>query len=494
MNLVPFDASQVFIAGRWRTADSGQTLPLINPSDGSELTRIARGNAADIDAAVRAAQVALEGEGGIEGDRAGAWGRLTATERGRILLKMSALVLEQADELARLEALDVGKPLKQGRADAVALARYLEFYGGAADKVHGDTIPFTNGYTALTLREPHGVTAHIVPWNYPMQIIGRSVGAALAMGNACVLKPAEEACLTALAFARIADAAGLPAGALNVVPGLGEEAGAALSAHRGVRHISFTGSVAVGTLIQTAAAKNAIPVTLELGGKSPQIVFANADLDAALPFLVNAGIQNAGQTCSAASRILVERAIFDEVVSRMADRYRSLRVGPALDDLDIGPVISARQREIVQGYLDVVKDGGLHIAAQAPLPATLPPGGCWVAPTLVADVNPGHRIAQEEIFGPVQAVIPFEGEREALAIANGTAFGLVAGVWTRDGSRALRMARKLQCGQVFVNNYGAGGGIELPFGGVKHSGHGREKGFEALYGFSVLKTVAVKHD
>jgi aldehyde dehydrogenase (NAD+) len=388
----------------------------------------------------------------------------------------------------------VGKPLKQGRADAVALARYLEFYGGAADKVHGETIPFANGYTAFTLREPHGVTAHIVPWNYPMQIIGRSVGAALAMGNACVLKPAEEACLTALAFARIADDAGLPAGALNVVPGLGEEAGAALSAHRDVRHISFTGSVAVGTLIQTAAAQNAIPVTLELGGKSPQIVFADADLDAALPFLVNAGIQNAGQTCSAASRILVERAVFDQVVARMAERYRALRVGPALDDLDIGPVISARQREIVQGYLDVVRDSGLRIAAQAPLPATLPPGGCWVAPTLVADVSPAHRIAQEEIFGPVQAVIPFEGEREALAIANGTPFGLVAGVWTRDGSRALRMARKLQCGQVFVNNYGAGGGIELPFGGVKHSGHGREKGFEALYGFSVLKTVAVKHD
>jgi len=494
MNAVPFDASLVFIAGRWRAGDSGQTLPLVNPSDGSELTRIARGNAADIDAAVRAAQVALEGEGGVEGDRAGAWGRLTATERGRLLMKMSALVLEQADELARLEALDVGKPLKQGRADAVALARYLEFYGGAADKVHGETIPFANGYTALTLREPHGVTAHIVPWNYPMQIIGRSVGAALAMGNACVLKPAEEACLTALAFARIADAAGLPAGALNVVPGLGEEAGAALSAHRDVRHISFTGSVAVGTLIQTAAAKNAIPVTLELGGKSPQIVFADADLDAALPFLVNAGIQNAGQTCSAASRILVERAVFDEVVARMAERYRALRVGPALDDLDIGPVISARQREIVQGYLDVVRDTGLHIAAQAPLPATLPPGGCWVAATLVVGVNPGHRIAQEEIFGPVQAVIPFEGEREALAIANGTPFGLVAGVWTRDGSRALRMARKLQCGQVFINNYGAGGGIELPFGGVKHSGHGREKGFEALYGFSVLKTVAVKHD
>ena len=403
-------------------------------------------------------------------------------------------MLAQADELARLEALDVGKPLKQGRADAVALARYLEFYGGAADKVHGETIPFANGYTAFTLREPHGVTAHIVPWNYPMQIIGRSVGAALAMGNACVLKPAEEACLTALAFARIAQAAGLPAGALNVVPGLGEEAGAALSAHPGVRHVSFTGSVAVGALIQAAAAKNAVPVTLELGGKSPQLVFADADLEAALPFLVNAGIQNAGQTCSAASRILVQRPVFDTVVQRMAERYRALRVGPALDDPDVGPVISSRQQEIVEGYLALVRDSGLHIAAQAPLPPGLPSGGCWVRPTLVADVNPAHRLAQEEIFGPVQALIPFDDEAEALAIANGTPYGLVAGVWTRDGSRALRLARRLQCGQVFVNNYGAGGGIELPFGGVKHSGHGREKGFEALYGFSSLKTVAIKHD
>ena len=484
MQRIPFDTSEVFIAGRWRPCDSGQHLVLVNPSDGQPLAEIARGAQADVDAAVAAADEAL----------AGGWGALTAAERGRLLFRMSALVLEQADELARLEALDVGKPLKQGRADAVALARYLEFYGGAADKVMGDTIPFANGYTAFSLREPHGVTAHIVPWNYPMQIIGRSVGAALAMGNACVLKPAEEACLTALAFARIADAAGLPAGALNVVPGLGEEAGAALSAHRGVRHISFTGSVAVGMLIQAAAARNAVPVTLELGGKSPQLVFADADLDAALPFLVNAGIQNAGQTCSAASRILVQRPVFDEVVRRMAERYRALRVGPALDDPDVGPVISARQQEIVQGYLEVVKSSGLHIAAQAPLPATLPPGGCYVPPTLVADVNPAHRIAQEEIFGPVQAVIPFDDEAEALRIANGTVFGLVAGVWTRDGSRALRLARKLQCGQVFINNYGAGGGIELPFGGVKHSGHGREKGFEALYGFSTLKTVAIKHD
>jgi aldehyde dehydrogenase (NAD+) len=484
MALGSFETAQVLIGGAWRAPASGETLPLINPSDGSLLAPIARGAAADIDAAVQAAQSALDGD----------WGRLTAAERGRLLQRISVKVLEQADELARLEALDVGKPLKQGRADAVALARYLEFYGGAADKVHGETIPFAAGYTALTLREPHGVTGHIVPWNYPMQIIGRSVGAALAMGNACVLKPAEEACLTALAFGRIATDCGLPPGALNIVPGLGEEAGAALTAHPGVAHLSFTGSVAVGRLVQAAAARNTIPVTLELGGKSPQIVFADADLDVALPFLVNAGIQNAGQTCSAASRILVERPVFDVVVARMAERYRALRVGPALDDLDVGPLISSRQRDVVQGYLALARDTGLQVAAQAALPASLPAGGCYVPPTLLSPVEPGARLAQEEIFGPVQVVIPFDGEAEAIRIANGTAFGLVAGVWTRDGGRQFRMARALKCGQVFINNYGAGGGIELPFGGVKQSGHGREKGFEALYGFSALKTVAIKHD
>lgn len=475
-----FDPAKCLIGGAWVAPAGGQTLPLMNPSTGEQIGEIARGQEADVDAAIDAARRAFEG----------GWARTPAAERGRVLMRLGKLVEGRVEALARLEALDVGKPLKQARADALALARYCEFYGGAADKLMGESIPYLDGYTVYTLREPHGVTAHIVPWNYPMQIIGRSVGAALAAGNCCVLKPAEDACLTALAFADLAKEAGLPDGVLNVVPGLGSEAGAALSGHDGIDHISFTGSVATGSMIQMAAAKHVKPVTLELGGKSPQLVFEDADLDAALPFLVNAGIQNAGQTCSASSRILVQRKVYDEVTARMAERYGALKVGQAMSDLDVGPLISAKQKGIVAGFLALGAD--LEMAAQGVL-SDAPEGGNFVAPTLFAGVNASHALARDEIFGPVQVIIPFEDEAEAVAIANGTEYGLVASVWTENGARQMRLAKAIRAGQVFLNNYGAGGGVELPFGGVGKSGHGREKGFEALYGFTTLKTVAAFH-
>jgi aldehyde dehydrogenase (NAD+) len=474
---------QVLVDGDWREATGGGTIAVVDPSVGTGFAELARGTAEDVDAAVRAARAALDGD----------WGRLPAFERGRCLARLGQLVLEQVEELARLEARDIGKPLRQARADAQALARYFEFYGGAADKVHGTTIPYQAGYTVMTLREPHGVTGHIIPWNYPMQILGRSVGAALAMGNVCVLKPGEDASLTALEVGRLALEAGLPRGALNVVTGYGEEAGAALAAHPGIDHLSFTGSREVGCLVQQAAAAHGCPVTLELGGKSPQLVFADAELDQALPVIVNAAIQNAGQTCSAGSRLLVEDRIYDELVGQVAERFHTLDVGAAERDLDCGPVINQAQHERVQGYLRTAHRDRLLLLAEGKIAPNSPPDGFYVKPTLFGDVPPDHALAQQEIFGPVLVALRFRDEEDALRIANGTPYGLVAGIWTRDGARQLRLARALKAGQVFVNNYGAGGGVELPFGGMKGSGFGREKGFEALYGFSAVKTVAIRH-
>jgi aldehyde dehydrogenase (NAD+) len=477
---VELNRDGLLIGGAWRAGGGGR-LPVENPSTGESLGDIAAADAGDVDAAVGAARTALGGD----------WGRLSAAERGRLLARLGTLVAEHAEPLARIEAQDVGKPLRQARADVAALARYLEFYAGAADKVLGETIPYLPGYTVHTRREPHGVTGHIVPWNYPLQIIGRSVVAALTMGNAAVLKPAEDASLSALAFATLAEAAGLPAGALNVVTGLGETAGAALAAHPGIDHLSFTGSGPVGARIQAAAGRNGVGVTLELGGKSPQLVFDDADLEKALPMLVAAAIQNAGQTCSAASRILVQRGVHDRVVAALSKRFAGLVAGPAEADRDVGPLISAKQKARVQAFLSQGSD--LTLAAQGRIADDAPAGGHYVAPVLFTGVPADHPLFQEEIFGPVALVTAFDDEAQALALANATRYGLVAGVWTRDGDRQMRLARDLRAGQVFINNYGAGGGVELPFGGVGASGHGREKGLEALYGFSALKTVAHHH-
>ncbi|MDH5285355.1 MAG: aldehyde dehydrogenase family protein [Betaproteobacteria bacterium] len=472
-----------FVGGRFVPPSGGATLPVIDPSDGQPFAGIARGNAVDVDTAVRAARAAFDG----------AWGRTSPADKGRALARLAQAIAARAEELALVEARDCGKPLRQARADAAACARYFEFYAGACDKLHGETIPYPEGYTVLTWREPHGVTGHVIPWNYPMQIFGRSVGAALAAGNACVVKPAEDACLSLLRIAQLAHEAGLPAGALNIVTGLGPEAGAALAAHPGIAHLSFTGSPVTGSAVARACADRHCPVTLELGGKGPQVVFADADVDAALPAIVNAIVQNAGQTCSAGSRLLVERALYEPLLARLAERFAALRAGSAFADLDCGPLIRASQRDRVQGFLASARADGIAVAAQGRIVDEAPAGGFYVAPTLLRDVPAAHRVACEEVFGPVLAAMPFDDETDAIRLANGTDFGLVAGVWTRDGARQLRMARALASGQVFVNNYGAGGGVELPFGGVRHSGHGREKGFEALYGFTALKTVVLQH-
>jgi aldehyde dehydrogenase (NAD+) len=468
-----------FINGQWRAPVDGETLPVIDPSTGKVFDELARGTAADIDEAVSAARTALSGP----------WGRSTATERGRILHKMSALILARAEELAQLESRDTGKPISQARNDIVVAARYCEFYGGAADKVHGEEIPYLSDFHVVVVREPYGVTAHILPWNYPAQMFGRSVIPALAMGNAAVLKPSEDACMTPLAFCDIAREAGLPDGALNVVTGLGEEAGAALTHHRDIDFVTFTGSPEVGTLVQKAAADRTLKCVLELGGKSPQIVFDDADLDRAAIFILKAITQNGGQTCSAGSRLLVQRSIYDSFVGKVAERFALSSAGTPAQDRDCGPLINAAQRDRVEGFIRRAKDTGIPVLAQGKVADGVHPGGFYVAPTLFGAVPRGHELACDEVFGPVLSTLPFDDEEDAIALANATDFGLLAGIWTRDGGRQTRVAKRMKCGQVYINTYGAGGGVELPFGGVKRSGHGREKGLLALEEFCTIKTV-----
>jgi aldehyde dehydrogenase (NAD+) len=472
-----------YIANASVPSASGRTLPVIDPSDGQVFDELQRSNAQDIDSAVRAARQCHDA----------VWSKLSAAERGRLLMRLSAKVAEHAEELAAIEQRDCGKPTKQARADALALVRYFEFYAGACDKLHGDTIPYLDGYSVLTWREAHGVTGHIIPWNYPMQIFGRSVGGALAAGNVCVVKPAEDACLSLIRVAQLAAEVGFPAGTINIVTGYGHEVGDALARHAGIDHISFTGSPKVGTLIQQVAAERHCPVTLELGGKSPQIIFADADLDAALPMVINAIVQNAGQTCSAGSRLLVDQTIYEPLLDRLGAAFENLRVGPAAMDLDVGPLIRQTQQQRVWDFLSDAQVAGIAMVAQGRVVDEAPETGFYQAPTLLRDVPVNHRLAQEEVFGPVLAAMSFRDEDHAVELANATQFGLVAGVWTRDGARQFRMAKRVKSGQIFINNYGAGGGVELPFGGVKSSGYGREKGFEALLGFTTLKTVAIRH-
>lgn len=476
-------AKGVFINNAWRPSLSGRELDVVAPAEGIVFARIAAGDDLDVDLAVQAARRALAGE----------WGRLSATERGRLLSRLGVLIAQHAEELARLEARDTGKPLTQARNDMIAAARYFEFYGGAADKVHGDTIPFMPGYFVTTEHVPHGVTGHIIPWNYPVQMFGRTVAPALAMGNACVVKPAEDACLTPLRLAELAAEAGFPAGAIGVVPGLGEEAGAALANHPGIDFLSFTGSPEVGTLIQAAAARNHIGVTLELGGKSPHVVFADADIATAAKTIALTMVQNAGQTCSAGSRVLIEASAFETVVAALADEFGKLTAGTPEMDLQLGPVINATQKKRIEGFFARAHAAGVPILAKGSIAAAVPEGGFYVAPRIYGPVPREHELARQEVFGPVLAVLPFEDEADAVQLANDSDYGLMAAIWSRDGNRALRVSRQIRAGQVYINAFGAGGGIELPFGGMKKSGHGREKGFAALYDASTIRTTIFKH-
>lgn len=475
----------MFIDGKWTKGSTTDTIGVKNPSDGKIIATIPRGTKKDVDDAVQAAKAAFNSED---------WRKIKAFERGEILFEIADNIKVHRDELAELECIDVGKPLSQAYADVDAAVRYFRFYGGAADKLMGDTIPIEDGLLDYVVREPVGVTAHIVPWNYPLQIISRSVAAAIATGNTVVVKSAEDTPLTSIKLTEFFADLNLPDGVFNHVTGYGHEAGAVLSAHPLINHITFTGSVNTGIAVGQAAMANVVPSTLELGGKSPNIVFADCDMERTLEGVVRSIIQNAGQTCSAGARLLVEESFKQEFLEKLVERFKGLTVGAGIQNRDLGPILNEKQYHHIMGMIDLAKEEGNIIFGGNPVTVNGYEEGFYIQPTIIDEIDKNSKIAQEEIFGPVLTVFTFKDSNEALDLANSTEYGLVTGIWTQDINKAHFLASRIDAGQIFINNYGAGGGVQMPFGGYRKSGFGREKGWAALYNYTVLKNVAIKYN
>ncbi|HLW87870.1 MAG TPA: aldehyde dehydrogenase family protein [Terriglobales bacterium] len=493
LKIVPPDATvtsfvsrkhKMLINGKWVDSLSGKTFPTYNPATGEVMAHIAEGDREDINRAVTAARNAFD---------KGPWRKLTASERGRLIWKLGDLLEENLEEFAALESLDNGKPLTVARAADVPLAADLfRYMAGWATKIEGNTIPISVPYTpgarylAYTLREPVGVVGQIIPWNFPLLMAAWKLGPALATGNTLILKPAEQTPLTALRLGELIQQAGFPDGVVNIVPGYGETAGAALAAHPDVDKVAFTGSTEVGKLILQAAAGNLKKVSLELGGKSPNIVFADVDLDAAIAGSASAIFFNHGQCCCAGSRLFVEKKIFDKVVDGVAERASQIKVGHGFDPaIDMGPLVSKEQLDRVCGYLESGFAEGAKAVAGG---HRVGDKGYFVEPTVLVNTNPDMKVVQEEIFGPVVTAIPFDDPSELVSQANNSAYGLAAGIWTRDIQKANRLAADLRAGTVWINCYNIFDAA-LPFGGYKQSGWGREMGHEVLEQYTEVKAV-----